>query len=173
MTRKAKFILNFLVIVTCTSGCVLKWRESRSVLSDYLGPHGPYSPWNSPGQNTGVDSLSLLQGIFSTQGSNPVLHCRQILYQLSQKGSPFMLLQFWDSMDLLLYKAGKQHAQITDRAAMCSCIGCTLYNSGWYHNAEIRLWIRALGNARLAQLNETSLFSWLFLGLNTLIPWII
>ena len=42
-------------------------------------------------------------------------------------------------MDLLLYKAGKQHAQITDKAAMCSCIGCTLYNSGWYHNAEIRL----------------------------------
>ena len=35
------------------------------------------SPWNSPGQNTGVDSLSLLQGIFPTQGSNPGLpHCR-------------------------------------------------------------------------------------------------
>ena len=33
-------------------------------------------------------SLSLLQGIFSTQGSNPgLLHCRQILYQLSHKGS--------------------------------------------------------------------------------------
>ena len=37
-------------------------------------------PWNSPGQNTGVGSLSLLQGIFPTQGSNPgLLHCRQIL----------------------------------------------------------------------------------------------
>ena len=46
------------------------------------------SPWNSPGQNTGVDSLSLLKGIFSTQGSNPGLqHYRQILYQLSHKGS--------------------------------------------------------------------------------------
>ena len=44
---------------------------------------------NSPGQNTGVVSLSLLQGIFSTKGSNPgLLHCRQILYQLSHKGSP-------------------------------------------------------------------------------------
>ena len=41
-----------------------------------------------PGQNTGVGSLSLLQGIFSTQGSNPGLpHHRQILYQLSHKGS--------------------------------------------------------------------------------------
>ena len=49
-----------------------------------------YSPWNPPGQNTGVSSLSLLQGIFRTQGSNPCLpHCRQILYQLSHKGSPW------------------------------------------------------------------------------------
>ena len=48
-----------------------------------------YSPWNSPGQNVGVSSLSLLQGIFSTQGWNPGLpHCRQILYQLSHKGNP-------------------------------------------------------------------------------------
>ena len=47
-----------------------------------------YSPWNSPGQNTGVGSLSLLQGIFPNQGSNPGLpHCKQILYQLSHKGS--------------------------------------------------------------------------------------
>ena len=47
----------------------------------------PYSPWNSPGQNTGVGSLSLLQGIFPTQGSNLGLpHCRQIFYQLSHKG---------------------------------------------------------------------------------------
>ena len=47
------------------------------------------SSWNSPGQNTGVGSLSLFQGIFPTQGSNPGLpHCRQILYQLSHKGSP-------------------------------------------------------------------------------------
>ena len=40
---------------------------------------------NSPGENTGVGSLSLLQGIFPTQGSNPCLpHCGWILYQLSQ-----------------------------------------------------------------------------------------
>ena len=47
-----------------------------------------YYPWNSPGQNTGVGSLSILQGIFTSQGSNPgLLHCRRILYQLSPKGS--------------------------------------------------------------------------------------
>ena len=51
-----------------------------------------YSPWNSPGQKTGVGNLSLLQRIFPTQGSNPGLqHCRWILYQLSHKGSPRIL----------------------------------------------------------------------------------
>ena len=65
--------------------------ESQSVVSNSLWPHGLY-PWNSPGQNTGVGSLSLLQGIFPTQGSNPGLpHCRQVLYQLSHKGSPRVL----------------------------------------------------------------------------------
>ena len=63
--------------------------ESCSVVSNFLQPHGLYSPWSSPGQNTGVGSLSLLEGIFPTQGWNPGLpHCRWILYQLSHKGSP-------------------------------------------------------------------------------------
>ena len=66
--------------------------ESRSVVSNSLQPHGLYSPWNSLGQNTGVGSISLLQGIFTTLESNPgLLHCRQILSQLSHKGSPRIL----------------------------------------------------------------------------------
>ena len=65
------------------------WSKSYSVVSDSLQPHGLYSPCNSPGENTGVGSLSLLQGIFPTQGWNLGLpHCRQILYQLSHKGNP-------------------------------------------------------------------------------------
>ena len=75
---------------------IVKWkwseRESRSVMSDSLQPHGLCSAWNSPGQNTGVGSLSLLQGIFSTQGLNLRLpHCSWILYQLSRKRSPRVL----------------------------------------------------------------------------------
>ena len=67
---------------------IWKSGESRSVVSDSLRPHGLYSPWNSPGQNTGVGSLSILQGIFPTQGSSPGLpRCRRILYQLSHQGS--------------------------------------------------------------------------------------
>ena len=61
-------------------------------MSNSLWPHQWYSPWNSPGRNTGVGTLSLLQGIFPTQGSNPGLpHCRQIIYLLRNKGSPRIL----------------------------------------------------------------------------------
>ena len=51
---------------------------SRSVASDSLWPHEPYPsrllcPRDSPGQNTGVGSPFLLQGIIPTQGLNPRL----------------------------------------------------------------------------------------------------
>ena len=87
--------------------CATTWcdvSESHSVVSDSLQTHGLYNPWNSPGQNTGVGSLSLLQGIFQTHGSNPGLpHCRQILYQLSHKESPRILewVAYSSPVDLL------------------------------------------------------------------------
>ena len=69
-----------------------EFSESCSVVSDSSQPHGLQSPWNYTGQYPGVGSLSLLQGIFPTQGSNSGLpHCRWILYQLSHKGSPKQL----------------------------------------------------------------------------------
>ena len=66
--------------------------ESHSIVSDSLGPYGLHSPWNSPGQNTGMGSYSLPKGIFPTQGSNPGLsHCRRLLYHLSHQGSPKLI----------------------------------------------------------------------------------
>ena len=65
--------------------------ESDSVMSDFLRPHGLNNPWNYPGQNTGVHSFSLLQGIFPIQALNPGLpHYRQILYHLSHQGSALL-----------------------------------------------------------------------------------
>ena len=73
--------INFLSYVEERTVVVVKVAQSCPTLR----PHRLYSPWNSPGQNPGVGSLSLLQG------SNPgLLHCRWILYHLSHKGSPLL-----------------------------------------------------------------------------------
>ena len=78
---------------------------SHSVMFDFLLSHGLYSPWNSPGQNNAVGSLSLLQGIFPTHGLNPGhLHCRWILYQLSHKGIPAIVIGWKVAHDKLLPK---------------------------------------------------------------------
>ena len=71
------------------SSAIFTWvSESHSVVFNSLQLHGLYIPWNSPGQDTGMGSLSLLQGIFPTQGLNPGLpHCRWILYHLSHMTS--------------------------------------------------------------------------------------
>ena len=58
--------------------------RSPTLQADSLLSEPPGKPMNS-----GVRSLSLLQGIFPTQESNQgLLHCRQILYQLLSQGSP-------------------------------------------------------------------------------------
>ena len=58
--------------------CGMKMKVTQSLPT--LWCYGLCSPWNSPGQNTGVGSLSLLQGIFLTQELNHgLLHWRQIL----------------------------------------------------------------------------------------------
>ena len=77
------------IIVLRTHACAVESEsESRSVVSGSLQPHGQYSSWNSPGQNTGVGSLSLFQWILLTQESNQgLLHCRWILFQLSYQES--------------------------------------------------------------------------------------
>ena len=64
-----------------------KWKPLSHIR--LFKPYGLYSPWNFPGQNTGVSSLSLLQGIFPTQGLNPGFpHCRQILSPAEPQGKP-------------------------------------------------------------------------------------
>ena len=80
------------------------WRESHSVVSNSLWLQGLYSPWNSPGQNTGIDSISLLQGIFLTRESNRrLLHWRWILYQLSYGGSTKKCVCICDISNYIAY----------------------------------------------------------------------
>ena len=63
----------------------------KVAIIDSLRPYGLYSPWSSPGRNTGVGSFSLLQGIFPTQGLNPGLpQCRWIISHLDHQRSPYI-----------------------------------------------------------------------------------
>ena len=87
------------------SGGVIE-SDSGSVMSDFLWPHRLeptkiLGPWNSPGKNSRVDTHSLLQGIFLTKGLNPdLLHCRWILYHLSQEEWLLgVILKEWLDMD--------------------------------------------------------------------------
>ena len=101
-----------------TLGCwidrqITEKNESCSVISDSRWPHGLYSSWNSPGQNTGVGSCSLLQRIFPTQGSNPgLLHCRRLLYQLSHQGNPRILQP--------IHKTGSSLSQLRHKGSACN-----------------------------------------------------
>ena len=98
------------------------WSESHSV----VWPHWLYSPWNSPGQNTGVGSLSLLQGIIPTQGSNPGLPCcRRILYQLSHRGSPGIL-------EWVAYSFSSRSSRLRNQTR----VSCTA--GGFFTNRAIR-----------------------------------
>ena len=93
-------------------------------------------PWNFPGQNTGVGSLSLLQGIFPTQGLNPGLpHCRWILYQLSHKGSP-------RTLEWVAYPFSKGSSRPRNRTGV-SCIA-----GGFFTNWAMNVYnYRQLGEA--------------------------
>ena len=81
-----------------------------------------YSPWNSPGQNTGLGSLLLLKWFFPTQRLNPGLpHCRLILYQLSHKGSPRILE--WEAYPFSRGSSGPRNP------TGVSCIACGFFNN--------------------------------------------
>ena len=111
-------------------------------------PHGLYRPWNSPGQNTGVGSVSLLQGIFPTQGSNPgLLHCRRILYQLSHKVSPL----HWKHAILTTGPPGKSSAHLHFNS--CS------FSKGQYKSTFPEAFWPAARHA------ELTIFVWVFTAL--------
>ena len=74
-----------------------------------------YSPQNFPGQNTGVVSLSLLQGTFPTQGLNPGLqHCRWFFSSWAHKGS-------WRILEWVAYPFSRRSSSPGNQSEV-SCI---------------------------------------------------
>ena len=112
---------------------ILKWSEVKvAQLCPTLRPHELYSPWNSPGQNTGMGSCSLLQGIFPTQGLSPGLsHCRQILYQLSHQGS--LRILEWVAYPFSRYSQPRNWT-------MVSCIAGEFFTNWATREAQLLKW---------------------------------
>ena len=131
---------------------VWKWKvkekvtQSCPVLCDLMNY---YSPWNSPGQNTRVGSLSFLQGIFPIQGLNPGLpHCRQIFQQLSHKGSPrlcmYSVVQSLSCVRLL-QPHGLQPARLLcpwDSLSKNIGVGCHFLLPGIFPTQQLKLHLR-------------------------------
>ena len=95
---------------------------TRSCLT-LCNPRGCSSSWDSPGKSTGVGSHCLLQGIFPTQGSNP--DCWQILYCLSQQGSPDEK-GIWTQNPYPLLVYPEQRNPPVDSETQLSLTGCTV-----------------------------------------------
>ena len=119
--------------------------ESSSVMSGFLRPQTLYSPWNSLGQNTGVGSLSLLQGTFPTQKLNRgLLRCRRILYPLSCQGSSICLIHSIHSVHMSIAVSRPSHHSLAPSVSMhlsstsvrlhlfCSQIICSIFIDSTY-----------------------------------------
>ena len=98
---KSKNIMRGVIWVSwdCWNKLPQTWWKSESesclIMSNTLWPHELYRPWNSPGQNAGMGSHSLLREIFPTQGSNPGLHIAGRVFTSWAIGeAPTDLLQF-------------------------------------------------------------------------------
>ena len=107
--------------------------------------HGLYSPWNSPGQNIGVGNLSLLQGIFPTQGLNSGLpHFGWILYQVSHKGSSRIL-------ECIAYPFSSWFSQPRNWTAV-SCIAGGCFTSWATREAQELEWVAYPFSSRSSRL---------------------
>ena len=126
-------------------------------MSDSLRLHGLHSPWNSPDQNTRVSSLFLLWRIFPTQEPNPgLLHCRQILYQLSYKRNPRIL-------EWVAYPFCSRSSQLRNQIGV-SCIA-----GGFFTNWAIRkclllmFFLSEVSHARITSLTSLTMSIPLFI----------
>ena len=115
-------------------------------MSNSLQTCGLHSPWNYAGQNTGVGSLSFLQGIFPAQRLNPGLsHCRWILDQLSYKGSPRIV-------EWVSYPFSSGSSQPRNLTGI-SCIAGRLFSNWVIRKASLVAWLGWLKQRHVASLS--------------------
>ena len=115
------------MLVHLTKVTVSKESESCSVVSNSLRLHGLYGPSNSPGQNPGLGSRSLLQGIFPIQGSNPGLtHAGRYFLLSEPPGKPKVTIKYFKGKYLTDCLKGKETKNLLSKAAQCFKKPCCL-----------------------------------------------
>ena len=125
-----QLVLMLLVLCQLIRSSYPREPEGSALKPRSLQPHGLYSPWNSPGQNTGVGSSYFLQGIFPSQGLNPgAPHYRQILYQLSHQRNPKIL-------EWVAYPFSKGSSQLRNWTGV-SCIAGGFFTSWATREAQV------------------------------------
>ena len=106
---------------------------------------------------TEVDWYFLLQGIFLTQGSNPgLLHCRQVLYQLSYQRSPIGIVKPGNFQDLSLFTAKRNNSWTS---------------TGW-ENSKHSTWIKKKTPAYKYQMGLGGSAEKLHLGASLVVRWL-
>ena len=122
--NKSTLLSLYSVFISCYNLCLKVYFVCFSIWFSHmpescltLATHGLLRPWDSPGKNTGVGCHFPLQEIFPTQGSNlSLLHCRQILYQLSCEGSPY---QYSHSNSLSRHSCGISFSILLLSTCLC------------------------------------------------------
>ena len=126
-------------------------------MSDSVRPHRQQPtrlprPWDSPGKSTGVGAHIFLQGIIPTQGLNPgLLHCRQILYHLSQQRSMYVVLCFLSQCQINYAAAAKS---IQSCPTLCNPMDCSL--PGFYIHGIFQATVLEWGAIAFSKINYKS-----------------
>ena len=124
----------FCISVLQDSALWLKWREVKVAQLCPALCNPMDCPWNSPGQNTWVGSLSLLQGIFPTQVSNPGLpHCR---LRWSLPAEPQGKPALWSIMFLFCIRSLAISSTFTATTTICVLLTCSMPSP-----AQTLLWV--------------------------------
>ena len=118
--------LLFSVLLCCAQSC--------PTLCNPLdcNPPGCSVHGDSPGKTTGVGCHTLLQGIFLTQGTNPVLpNCRQILYQLSHQAQFLLFFCYnypvmWKNANIYIHTHTHTHTPLSKKNLSFSTVRCHL-----------------------------------------------
>ena len=108
--------------------------ESDSVVSTSLWSHTLNSPWNSPGQNSEVCSISLFQGIFLTQVSNPKSPTPQVdSLPAEPQGKYVYIYTLWYIVEYIPVYQNKKELQVAITVFISATLHKLVFTTTFFH----------------------------------------